>query len=400
MHILPLFFFLLYYSLGFWLLFRWRKKQIEPQQFFYQGTWLLIAIIGYTSVLEALNGSFFFAIPLFFFALFFFSYRRQKARTLNGFLFNLFIVVYGAYLIYATMTTRDLLIAGLFFFAFVVVILAATLGIIGLIIFLYWNAFIVMKRESRSIANLLTLLLAIALTIYVVITFFVTQNSAWYIALPVTLLTLTLGYLFLVFVNFLTISILYQFNQPRKRQDFIIVLGAGLINGERVTPLLARRIDKAILFYREQKIKTGHPLKFIMSGGQGPDEKVSEAVAMQQYALEQGIPHEDILLEANSTTTYENMMFSKSIIDAQGLKQAKVIFASNNYHIFRAAIFAKEANLDADGIGAKTAFYYLPNAFLREFAAMLKMKKHRHALILGILFVLITAVSLFNVILS
>ncbi len=400
MHILPLFFFLLYYSLGFWLLFRWRKKQIEPQHVFYQGTWLLIALVAYTSVLELIHGSFFFAIPLFFFALFFVMYKRQKARTLNGFLFNLFIVVYGFYLIYAFMVTRDALIGGLFLFAFILVILAASLGIIGLIVFLYWNAFIVMKRESRSLANLLTLLLAIALTVYVVVTFFVAQNAAWYIALPVLLVSTTLGYLFIVFINFLTVSILYQFNQPRKRQDFIIVLGAGLINGERVTPLLAKRIDKAILFYREQKIKTGHPLKLIMSGGQGPDEKIPEALAMQHYALEQGIAHEDILLEANSTTTYENMMFSKAIIDAQNITNPRVIFTSNNYHIFRAAIFAHQAALHADGIGAKTAFYYLPNAFLREFAAILTMKKRLHLIVLGSILTLITAMTLLGVVLS
>lgn len=48
-----------------------------------------------------------------------------------------------------------------------------------------------------------------------------------------------------------------------------------------------------------------------MSGGKGTDEKVAEAIAMKQYALEKGIPERDILVETNSTTTLENMLFQK-----------------------------------------------------------------------------------------
>ena len=59
------------------------------------------------------------------------------------------------------------------------------------------------------------------------------------------------------------------------------------------------------------------------------------------------------------------------------------IFASNNYHIFRAGMYADQAHVKADGIGSHTAFYYLPNAFLREYIAILFMHKKRHALAIG-----------------
>lgn len=84
---------------------------------------------------------------------------------------------------------------------------------------------------------------------------------------------LILIYLFIVFYNFLTVSFLYQFNRPRYNQDFIVVLGAGLINGETVSPLLAKRINKAIAFYRAQSRATLNPPILLMSGGQGADEK-------------------------------------------------------------------------------------------------------------------------------
>ena len=124
-----------------------------------------------------------------------------------------------------------------------------------------------------------------------------------------------------------------------------------------------------------------------MSGGQGPDEKIPEAVAMKNYALDQGIPDEEILIETHSTTTLENMRFSKDIMEREKPQGYRAIFASNNYHIFRAGMYAKQVGLKADGIGAKTANYYLPNAFLREFAALLVMNKRIH-IIMSILITL------------
>ncbi|GBD73828.1 putative uncharacterized protein [Tetragenococcus halophilus subsp. halophilus] len=106
---------------------------------------------------------------------------------------------------------------------------------------------------------------------------------------------------------------------------------------------------------------------------------------MKDYALQQGIPEDDILIETNSTTTLENMQYSKEIIDRADIQAPKVIFSSNNYHIFRAGIFARMAHLKAEGLGAKTAFYYLPNAFLREFIAIIAMKRKLHFTIISLL---------------
>ena len=131
-----------------------------------------------------------------------------------------------------------------------------------------------------------------------------------------------------------------------------------------------------------------------MSGGQGQDEKVPESIAMKNYAMEKGIPERDILVETNSTTTLENMLFSKELMDKQSNGSYQAIFSSNNYHIFRAGLFAKQANLKANGIGAKTAFYYLPNAFLREYVAILMLHKKRHLIFCGAIILLATLMAL------
>ena len=102
-------------------------------------------------------------------------------------------------------------------------------------------------------------------------------------------------------------SILYLFIPKKKHYDFIIIHGAGLLDGEKVTPLLKRRIDKAVEAYH--KSKNPH-IKIIASGGQGGDEKISEAQAITNYLLEEtDVPQDAVILEDQSRTTYENLSF-------------------------------------------------------------------------------------------
>ncbi len=109
---------------------------------------------------------------------------------------------------------------------------------------------------------------------------------------------------------------------------------------------------------------------FVVSGGQGKDEIVSEAFAMKQYLLQQGIPKEQIMLEDQSKNTYENMKFSKELIELQQ-KSYTCLFVTSNFHVLRAAILAKKVGLDAQGVGGKTALFYLPTAFIREYLAII-----------------------------
>lgn len=105
---------------------------------------------------------------------------------------------------------------------------------------------------------------------------------------------------------------------------------------------------------------------------------------MQSYAVEKGIPIEDTIQENKSVSTYENMKFSKKIMD-QMKDEGKYhsIFATNNFHLFRAGIYARKAGLDSQGIGSKTAFYYWPNAMVREYIAVVVMGRRRHFLIVS-----------------
>ncbi|MBO0473456.1 hypothetical protein IGL98_002281 [Enterococcus sp. DIV0840] len=374
------------YLIGVFTIPKWRQKKVNQDWKFYELLWFSTCFIVYVIYLETQLHTYYFLIPSSFLLLFLFSYFKEKRRLVNGLLFNLFLVVGMTYLGSLLVRTYNPLLIVLAGITLVVLFLLILIGLYALLVFLYWNAIVVMRKEGHSLANLLTLLLAIGLTAFLIFNHYSTRILSEWASLLFGILPLSMLYFSIVFYNFLTISVIYQFNQPKYNQDFIIVLGSGLIDGKTVPPLLGKRIEKAIQFYKAQSHATLNPPKILMSGGKGDDEHIAESLAMKNYALEKGIPEEDILVETNSTNTLENMKFSKEIMETTfGGTDFHAIFTTNNFHLFRAGLFAKMANLKADGIGAKTAFYFLPNAFLREFIAIVMMHKRRHLIICGLI---------------
>ena len=145
----------------------------------------------------------------------------------------------------------------------------------------------------------------------------------------------------------------------------IIVLGCG-IDGEQVSPKLARRLDKAIEYFNE------HPDKpVIVSGGQGAQEDIPESTAMKRYLVSKGVPDGMIIEESNSTSTFENFEFSKDIADTLPGGD-KIVFVTSRFHIYRASRYAAGAGFEAHHIGARVPFYELPSNYLREMLAVVK----------------------------
>ncbi|EOH99497.1 hypothetical protein UAW_00649 [Enterococcus haemoperoxidus ATCC BAA-382] len=383
------------YLIGVFIIPKWRQKKVNQDWKFFELLWFSICFIIYVIFLEVQLHTYYFLIPSSFLLIFLFSYFKEKRRLANGLLFNLFLIVGMTYLgslLVRTMNPLLIVLAGI---TSVFLLLLLLIGLYALLVFLYWNAIVVMRKEGHSLANLLTLLLAIGLTVFLIFNYYSDKVLPQWASLLFGILPLSMFYFSIVFYNFLTISIIYQFNQPKYNKDFIIVLGSGLIDGKTVPPLLGKRIEKAIQFYKAQSNATLNPPKILMSGGKGDDEHIAESLAMKNYALEKGIPEEDILVETNSKNTLENMKFSKEIMEQDfGGTDFRALFTTNNFHLFRAGLFAKMANLKADGIGARTAFYFLPNAFLREFIAIVMMHKRRHLIVCGLIAVMMILFAL------
>ena len=237
-------------------------------------------------------------------------------------------------------------------------------------VLLIFNGIQMIKRESLSIAHILSLALGIFVGIGEIATVIYVLGLSDFISLKganlwILLVAFTVFYFSFLVLSFVMYSVFIQIMPHRMNFNYVIIHGCGLINGEKMTKLLSNRVDKAIEIYQKCKSK---PM-IIPSGGKGEDEKISEAQAMKNYLLDHGIPEENILMEDQSATTLENLVNSKAIINSREGKK-KTALVSSNYHIYRCLRLSREIDLKCTGICAKVALYYWPSALIREFVAV------------------------------
>jgi uncharacterized SAM-binding protein YcdF (DUF218 family) len=157
--------------------------------------------------------------------------------------------------------------------------------------------------------------------------------------------------------------------------DAAVVLGAA-VWGAEASPVFKERINHGIDLYQKGQVR-----KLIFTGGQGNRGEPTESSAARQYAMEHGVPASDILIEEKSHTTYENILYSKQIADAHGVRT--VLIVSDPLHMKRAVSMATDVGLRADpsptpttryrglkssaGLLAHETYYYIGYLFRRPF---------------------------------
>ena len=149
--------------------------------------------------------------------------------------------------------------------------------------------------------------------------------------------------------------------------DYVIVLGAGL---DKETPslTLVDRLNRTVAYMNEYPSSIA-----IVSGSQGSDETITEALAMERYLVSHGIPRERIIKEEKARNTNENLIYSREIIDSRGGGSAAII--SSDYHIFRTRLLAKKQGLPAVMLSAVSSLPVLRiNYAIREAFALVKAK--------------------------
>ena len=171
-----------------------------------------------------------------------------------------------------------------------------------------------------------------------------------------------------VIVAFSTFLAIYGRNDNAEyNEETVIVLGCG-IRGERVSVGLAKRLNKAYEYHLQNPEAV-----IIVSGGQGPQEDISEALAMKRYLINKGVPEDKIIMEDKSTSTIENFRFSHEIMKEKGFSDSSVVFVTNGYHVYRAASYAKAEGLTVKHLGTDIIWYTIPMNYMREMLAVLKM---------------------------
>lgn len=196
------------------------------------------------------------------------------------------------------------------------------------------------------------------------------------------------------FVVFVVVEIaigLNFFSLNKASADYVIVLGAQ-VRGDELSKTLEYRLEKAVE-YAEL-----HPNSvFVLSGGKGDGENVSEAQAMYEYMKEHGVPDYQIVLEDQSHSTYENMVYSKLAIEKRERERRTILrtvmaragylsppdeeisihvgIITSDFHVLRAKGIARKIGMtDISGIAAKSDPVLFVHFCVRECFAILKDK--------------------------
>lgn len=148
--------------------------------------------------------------------------------------------------------------------------------------------------------------------------------------------------------------------------DYIVVLGSGL-KGAELSATLKYRLDTSLKVAQNRQ-----DIPILVSGGQGSDEEISEAAAMSRYLISKGISPERIQLENQSTSTEENLRFSKEIMKEKGIEKPSIILVTSDYHLFRAKLLARQLDITAYGVASPSPDYLKPVSMIREYLATIK----------------------------
>ena len=143
--------------------------------------------------------------------------------------------------------------------------------------------------------------------------------------------------------------------------DCIIVLGAG-VWGENPSPMLEDRLLEGINLYKNKVAP-----KIIMTGDHGRAE-YDEVNVMKKFAIDNGVPAEDVFMDHAGFSTYESLYRAKEIFKAD-----KVIIVTQEYHLYRALYIAKQLGIEAYGVNSDPRQYV--GAAYREIREILARNK-------------------------
>lgn len=158
----------------------------------------------------------------------------------------------------------------------------------------------------------------------------------------------------------------------KDNSDYILILGAGLINGKNPSLVLKGRLNAALESINEY----GNTSYIVVSGGQGNDESISEAEAMKNYLVNHGVEKNRIIMEDKSTSTNENFKFSKEKIEehsGKDIDELNIKIITTDFHSLRSSILAKNAGCEnITSYSSPTKWYMAPVLYFREAFAFIK----------------------------
>ena len=132
-----------------------------------------------------------------------------------------------------------------------------------------------------------------------------------------------------------------------RRAQAIVVFGTAQYNG-RPSPVLAARLDHAVDLYRRQLAPV-----IVVTGGNQPGDKFTEAGASAEYLLQRGVPDHDVLREVSGTTSWQSLAAAASFLGDRDIKD--VLLVSDPFHSYRIRAMASELGLDGHSSPTRTS---------------------------------------------
>lgn len=227
---------------------------------------------------------------------------------------------------------------------------------------------IVLLTFMQSFGNILVLCLG---AVFILIAIYYNRFKKWLQRLTKIVMLICIP-VFIAIISFIALK--GNINNTTFKEGYVIVLGAGL-KGDKILFALQKRLDKCIEYVEHNPNTT-----IIVSGGQGVGETITEALAMEQYLVANGINKTQIIKEDKSTDTYENFEFSKQIIDSLSKGSPTpptIVCITNDFHAYRASKIAARQGFEVNSYSAKLPLYLRPPTYLREVLSIFKLWVYR-----------------------
>lgn len=131
------------------------------------------------------------------------------------------------------------------------------------------------------------------------------------------------------------------FQDERRPAGAVVVLGAAEYNG-RPSPIYESRLQHAVDLF-----KTGDYRYLFVTGGKQPGDRTTEAAVGRQFAIDQGVPADRILMENQGRNTLESLDAVRSTLAARSIHDA--VFVSDRSHMLRVLRIAADLGITAYG---------------------------------------------------
>ena len=132
-------------------------------------------------------------------------------------------------------------------------------------------------------------------------------------------------------------------NQIPENVDCVLILGCQVRSDGTPSHMLEDRLKTAVAFGQNQT--------YLMSGDHGQKD-YNEVAVMKQFAIDAGVPSENIFMDHAGFSTYESLYRAKYIFGAQ-----RIVIVTQKYHLYRALHIAKALGIEAWGISADLRSY-------------------------------------------